>query len=73
MLPDGRFLITELATAVMPFSFNGRDQYKTILRMVAIFHDQITKQEKLMKKINRSVLRPKETTVRNILRIPELK
>jgi len=38
MLSDGRFLVTELATAVMPFSFNGRDQYKVILRMMAIFH-----------------------------------
>lgn len=38
MLPDGRFLLNELATAVIPFSFNGRSQCKGVLRMMAIFH-----------------------------------
>ena len=38
MLPDGRFLSTELATALIPFSFQGRNQYKALLRLMAIFH-----------------------------------
>src|SRR4051794_37449598 len=38
MLPDGRFLSSELATALVPFSFHGRNQYKAVLRMMAIFH-----------------------------------
>ncbi|RGB34597.1 hypothetical protein C1646_668421 [Rhizophagus diaphanus] len=38
MLSDGRFLVTELGTAVMPFSFNGRSQYKAIIRMMSTFH-----------------------------------
>ena len=40
MLPDGRFIIisSELATAVVPFSFHGWNQFKAIFRMMAIFH-----------------------------------
>ncbi|CAG8626613.1 6912_t:CDS:10, partial [Ambispora gerdemannii] len=70
MLPDGRFLSSELATALIPFSFHGRNQYKALLRMMAIFHDEITKQE-LMGEIERSVLRSKGTTVRHVLKIPD--
>ncbi|CAI2177131.1 12104_t:CDS:2 [Funneliformis geosporum] len=52
MLLDGRFLATELASIVIPFSFNGRSQYKSILRMMAIFHEEIEKQEILIEEIN---------------------
>ncbi|CAG8557486.1 301_t:CDS:10 [Gigaspora rosea] len=71
MHPDGRFLSSELATALIPFSFHGRNQYKALLRMMAIFHDEITKQEELMGEIERSVLRSKGTTVRHVLKIPD--
>ncbi|CAG8786139.1 9847_t:CDS:2, partial [Cetraspora pellucida] len=71
MLPDGRFLSVELATATIPFSFHGRHQYKAVLQMMAIFHDEIIKQEELMAEISRSVIRPEETTVRDVLKIPE--
>ncbi|RGB28552.1 hypothetical protein C1646_673131 [Rhizophagus diaphanus] len=64
MLPDGRFLATELASAVIPFSFSGRSNYISILRMMAIFHDEIEKRETLMEEINCRVLRSIETTVR---------
>ncbi|CAG8514272.1 3862_t:CDS:2, partial [Funneliformis caledonium] len=64
MLPDGRFLATELASVVIPFSFNGRSQYISILRMMTIFHEEIEKQETLMEEINSCVLRSKGTTVR---------
>ncbi|CAG8774256.1 16236_t:CDS:2, partial [Racocetra persica] len=54
-----------------PFHFNGRNQYKALLRMMAIFHDEITKQEELMGEIERSVFRSKGTTVRHVLKIPD--
>jgi hypothetical protein len=38
MLPDGRFLSSELATAVIPFRFHGRNQFKSIFRLMAILH-----------------------------------
>ncbi|CAG8515915.1 28185_t:CDS:2 [Dentiscutata erythropus] len=72
MLPDGRFLSSELASVDIPFSFNGKSQYKSILRMMAIFHDEITKQETLINEINKCVLRSNGTTVREVLKIPEL-
>ncbi|KAG9297447.1 hypothetical protein G9A89_020848 [Geosiphon pyriformis] len=72
MLPDGHFLVTELARATIPFSFNARSQYKAVLRMMAIFYDEMIKQEALIEKINKSVLRTKETKVRDVLRVPEL-
>lgn len=71
MLPDGRFLSVELATASIPFSFHGRHQYKAVLRMMAIFHNEITKQEELMGEINKSVIRSEKTTVRDVFKIPE--
>ncbi|CAG8815499.1 3754_t:CDS:2 [Gigaspora margarita] len=71
MLPDGRFLSVELATASIPFSFHGRHQYKAVLRMMAIFHNEITKQEELMGEINKSVIRSEKTTVRDAFKIPE--
>ncbi|CAG8615146.1 10662_t:CDS:2, partial [Paraglomus brasilianum] len=70
MLPDGRFISSELATAVVPFSFHGRSQFKAVFRMMAIFHDELTKQEELMGEIDRIVLRSKGTTVRHVLKIP---
>jgi len=71
MLTDGQFLSAELATASIHFSFYGRHQYKAVLRMMAIFHDEITKQEELMGKINGSVLQSKEMTVHHVFKIPE--
>ncbi|CAG8826418.1 7861_t:CDS:2, partial [Dentiscutata erythropus] len=59
ILPDSR---SELATAVILFSFNGRSQYKGVLNMMANFHSEITKQEEIMKEVNRFVLRPKDKT-----------
>ncbi|CAG8631053.1 3168_t:CDS:2, partial [Paraglomus occultum] len=58
MLQDGRFLATELATAIIPFTHSGRMQMKAVLRMVAIVHDELTKQEKLLEEIDHCVQRP---------------
>ena len=41
LLEDGQFFSTELATAVIPFTFSGRIQYKAVLRLMAIFHVSI--------------------------------
>ncbi|CAG8631087.1 1580_t:CDS:2, partial [Diversispora eburnea] len=72
ILPDGRFLSCELATAVIPFSLNRRHQYKSVLRMMSIFHDELIKQDELLEEINRSILRSENITVRQVLKIPRL-
>ncbi|CAG8560599.1 9838_t:CDS:2 [Paraglomus occultum] len=51
MLPDGRFLSSKLATAMIPFSFHGRDKFKSIFRLMAILHDEIMKQDALIGEI----------------------
>ncbi|CAG8502044.1 865_t:CDS:2 [Paraglomus brasilianum] len=72
MLKDGQFLATELATAIVPFSYNGRMQMKAVLRMMAIVHDELTKQEALLAEIDRHVTRPEgKVTVREVLHIPK--
>ncbi|CAB4476574.1 unnamed protein product [Rhizophagus irregularis] len=38
LLPNGHFLSCELASTVLPFSLSGRGQYKSVLRMMSIFH-----------------------------------
>jgi len=40
--------------------------------VVSFLQDEMIKQEALMEKINQSVLRTKETKVRDVLRMPEL-
>ncbi|CAI2177682.1 8744_t:CDS:2 [Funneliformis geosporum] len=71
LLPNGRFLSCELASAVLPFSLIGRGQYKSVLRTMSIFHDEITKQEMLFEEINKTVTRSKKLTVRQALKIPK--
>ncbi|RIB15545.1 hypothetical protein C2G38_2039297 [Gigaspora rosea] len=63
ILHDGRFLLCELASAVMPFSFKGRHQYKSVLRMMPIFHDELIKQDELLEEINESILHSKNVTI----------
>ncbi|CAG8463336.1 6643_t:CDS:2 [Paraglomus brasilianum] len=70
MLEDGRFLATELATAVLPFTFSSRGKYNAILRMMSIFHAEMTNQEALLKEMDREVLRTEGKTVRDVLRLP---
>lgn len=72
ILHDGCFLSCELASAVMPFSFKGRHQYKSVLRMMSIFHDELIKQDELLEEINESILRSKNVTVRQVLKTLEL-
>src|SRR4051812_35727565 len=38
MSDNGSFLTSELASAVIPFSFEGRSKYKTILYLMTLFH-----------------------------------
>ncbi|CAG8570333.1 27851_t:CDS:2, partial [Racocetra persica] len=63
MLSNGYFFSSELISVDISFSFNGKSQYKSILRMMAIFHDEIAKQVMLMDEINKCVLRSNRTTV----------
>ncbi|CAJ0637019.1 7277_t:CDS:2 [Entrophospora sp. SA101] len=70
ILPDGRFLATELISAVVPFSWSGRSKYKAILQMMSIFHDELTKQEELMEKISLCSSSTNEITVRQVLKLP---
>ncbi|CAG8800602.1 13518_t:CDS:2, partial [Gigaspora margarita] len=71
ILSDRRFLLVELATASIPFSFHGRYQYKAVLQIMAIFHNEIMKQKELLGEINKSIIQSEKTTVRDILKIPE--
>ncbi|CAG8727952.1 8613_t:CDS:2 [Rhizophagus irregularis] len=71
LLPNGHFLSCELASAVLPFSLSGRGQYKSVLRMMSIFHDEIIKQEILFEEINQTVTHSKKLTVRQALKIPK--
>ncbi|CAG8634125.1 5793_t:CDS:2 [Funneliformis mosseae] len=63
MLPDGRFISSELNIATVLFSFHSQNQFKAIFRMMTIFHNEITKQEELIGEIDRVVLRSKGITV----------
>ncbi|CAJ0845755.1 9402_t:CDS:2, partial [Entrophospora sp. SA101] len=69
MLPDGRFLATELASAIIPFSWSGRSKYKVILLMMSIFHEELTKQEELMEEISLCSSSTNGITVRQVLRL----
>ncbi|RUS32219.1 hypothetical protein BC938DRAFT_475995 [Jimgerdemannia flammicorona] len=83
MLEDGRFFATELATTTMPFTFSGRTKYKTVLRLMGIFHfpkysrsclpmqDELITQAAVLEEIDCEVLRPEGKTVRDVLRLPE--
>ncbi|KAG9303601.1 hypothetical protein G9A89_018497 [Geosiphon pyriformis] len=70
MLEDGHFFATELATATIPFPFDGRTKYKTILQLMGIFHDELLMQATILEEINCEVLRPEAKTVRDVLRLP---
>ncbi|CAJ0754169.1 15507_t:CDS:2, partial [Entrophospora sp. SA101] len=66
---NGRFLATELASAIIPFSWSGRSKYKVILLMMSIFHEELTKQEELMEEISLCSSSTNGITVRQVLRL----
>ncbi|CAG8693456.1 1091_t:CDS:2 [Funneliformis mosseae] len=71
MMEDGRFIAYELSSAELPFDFDSRSKYMAVLRMMAIFHDEMVQQAVIMNEID-SILIPSEgTCVRDVLKIPE--
>ncbi|RHZ48204.1 hypothetical protein Glove_555g16 [Diversispora epigaea] len=71
MLKDGQFIAYELASAELPFDFDSRAKYLAVMRMFAIFHDEVVQQKAIMDKIDRILIPCKDTSVYSILRIPE--
>ncbi|CAG8672551.1 16257_t:CDS:2, partial [Dentiscutata heterogama] len=65
---DGQFVAYELASAELPFDFDSRSKYMAVMRMMAIFHDEVVQQKA---KIDRILIPCKGKSVRNVLRIPE--
>ncbi|CAG8502301.1 11293_t:CDS:10, partial [Acaulospora colombiana] len=61
MMEDGRFVAYELSSAELPFDFDSRSKYMAVLRMMAIFHDEIVHQTVIMNEID-SILIPSEGT-----------
>ncbi|CAG8789003.1 12166_t:CDS:2, partial [Cetraspora pellucida] len=55
MMDDGSFLATELASAVIPFSFEGRSKYKAVLYLMAVFHDEFIKQLSIMQELDLNI------------------
>ncbi|CAJ0830564.1 12072_t:CDS:2 [Entrophospora sp. SA101] len=41
-----------LASAELPFDFHSRSKYMAVLRLMAIFHDEIVQQKAVMDKID---------------------
>ncbi|CAG8632934.1 1028_t:CDS:10, partial [Paraglomus brasilianum] len=70
MLKDGTFLTSELYSTLLPFSLDAISKYKGILYMMAIFHEEVTKQMSIMKKID-LIDHNEESTVRDVLKIPK--
>ncbi|KAF0519631.1 hypothetical protein F8M41_016555 [Gigaspora margarita] len=71
MLEDGTFVAYELASAELPFDFDSRSKYMGVMRMMAIFHDEVVQQKAIMDKIDRILIPCKGKSVRNVLKIPE--
>ncbi|CAG8696427.1 11670_t:CDS:10, partial [Funneliformis caledonium] len=71
MREDGSFLATELASAVIPFSFEGRSKYKAVLYLMVLFHDEFMKQLSIMQELDFTINYGGRDTVRNVLKIPK--
>ncbi|CAG8790754.1 22764_t:CDS:2, partial [Gigaspora margarita] len=56
MLEDGQFVAYELASAELPFDFDSRSKYMAVMRMMAIFHDEVVQQKAIMDKIDRILI-----------------
>ncbi|CAG8484257.1 11396_t:CDS:10 [Acaulospora morrowiae] len=71
IMEDSRFVAYELSSVELPFDFDSRSKYMAVLRIMAIFHDEMVQQAVIMNKID-SILIPSEgTCVRDVLKIPE--
>jgi len=70
MLNDGTFLTSELYSTLLPFSLDAISKYKGILYLMAILHEEITKQILIMKDLDLIVDRNEKNIVRDVLKIP---
>ncbi|CAI2196622.1 5483_t:CDS:2, partial [Funneliformis geosporum] len=55
MSKNGTFLTSELYSTLLPFSFDAISKYKGVLYMMAIFHEEITKQISIMKNLDLTI------------------
>ncbi|CAB4399889.1 unnamed protein product [Rhizophagus irregularis] len=55
MLNDGTFLTSELYSTLLPFSLDAISKYKGILYLMAVLHEEITKQISIMKDFDLAV------------------
>jgi len=68
---DGSFLASELASAIIPFSFEGRSKYKAVLYLMVLFHDEFMKQLSIMQELDFIINYDEGDTVRDVLKIPK--
>ncbi|RHZ71775.1 hypothetical protein Glove_253g29 [Diversispora epigaea] len=71
MADDGSFISSELASAVIPFSFEGRSKFKAVLYLMFIFHDEFIKQLSVMQKLDLNINNNEGNKVRDVLKIPK--
>ncbi|CAJ0823567.1 1062_t:CDS:2 [Entrophospora sp. SA101] len=71
MIDDGTFLASELASAIIPFSFEGRSKYKAVLYLMFLLHGEFMKQLSIMQELDFTINRNEGVTVRDVLRIPK--
>ncbi|CAG8462030.1 7409_t:CDS:2 [Cetraspora pellucida] len=64
MMDDGSFLASELASAVIPFSFEGRSKYKAVLYLMA---DEFINQLSIMQELDLNINHSEGVTVRDVL------
>ncbi|CAB4481787.1 unnamed protein product [Rhizophagus irregularis] len=71
MLNDGTFLTSELYSTLLPFSLDAISKYKGILYLMAVLHEEITKQISIMKDFDLAVHHNGKSIVRDVLKIPK--
>ncbi|PKY48957.1 hypothetical protein RhiirA4_422578 [Rhizophagus irregularis] len=72
MQEDGIFFTYELASAELPFDFHSRSKYMAVLRLMAIFHDELVQQEAIMNKIDRILIPCEGKCVRDVLNLRDI-
>ncbi|RIB16820.1 hypothetical protein C2G38_2142902, partial [Gigaspora rosea] len=71
MAIDGSFIESELSSAIIPFTFDGRTKFKGIIKLMSIFHNIILEQIALIKKLDLVDLNPiQDRLIKDVLKIP---
>ncbi|CAG8597127.1 18597_t:CDS:2 [Gigaspora rosea] len=72
MAIDGSFIESELSSAIIPFTFDGRTKFKGIIKLMSIFHNIILEQIALIKKLDLVDLNPiQDRLIKDVLKIPD--